>query len=1359
MKKQFLGILAMLSCFAFLGGCLEDTAADKNSIPGNSITSEAPGEGAVVNFKAVKAILKGMYDQDVYSYNNVDFEVTNVIPDVQGTDYTLTWSVDVDSVKLERNGDVTKVNVDEASPVDVDYVLTATITAPNGESDTQNFRFTVKAVSQYVTATITGKPLENTPYKFHLYQSSLQQDMYFAGAMDGYYFKTTTESSEAVDIYAEYVEGSETNFNLYFKKDVVDAASGETQKDVKHYIGMRVSADGGHNNIVFDTAGPVSEFYWSDTYKTIITMLDEDRDGNKNVEFYLGNYGTLKTISGSVASQHYGKDGNNVGNLVGLVDRTTVPAADKVANTINTLGLKNSYQCDTEVDLPERGAMYPEVLISWACDSELVTIEGGKMTFANVTDATEVVLKATVTCGDISETKDVTITIASALPADGSTLTIPQALEIGKNLVTETTQKYYISGTITGFYTNGTTYGNVYIKDAEGNEILIYGLYSEDGSVRYDKMETKPVEGDFIKVYGVLTQYNGTAQFKNAWLIEHVVGEGGGEGGGDVVDPTPDANSYELSFADVANRTQGDTTIQVWEQNGIKVTNNKASSTSNVNLNYYNPVRFYKNSEVIIEFPGMTKLVVVSNKNYSDNPYVDYFTQALPVGTNFTVEDTTITIVFPAAQDSFTFTCSAGQVRLMSLTVYSGEVGGGETPDPELPPVEHEHVFVDGKCECGAEDPNYEAPVEGEWTTVVPEVGKAYIFGMTQGNLNNTVYYLAGGMDGYYMATTTDASAAIQTYIEATDGGYYFYTYVNDVKTYINMVVSGTHINGAYEATASTVYTIDETNKTLIAVVNDTDYWFGTRNDKTYTTMGPCAVSYKGFYGEFYTNSNEGGETPDPELPPIEHEHVFVDGKCECGEEDPNYVPPHEHNYEAVVTAPTCTEAGYTTYTCSCGDSYTADEVAATGHNYVDGACSVCGLAEVHEHNYEAVVTAPTCTAAGFTTYTCACGDSYTEEGEAATGHSYNSVVTDPTCGVAGYTTYTCSLCNDSYVADEVAATGEHSGYAEDYKCDACSMVVEPEADTTLTLAQAIKLADALGIGKYSTNSYYLTCEIVNIYNTQYGNANVTDADGTDYVLYGLYKDGVRYDSLEYKPVKGDTITVYGPVGSYNATSYQMKNAEITEIVAHTHDYQDVVTEPTCTADGYTTHTCSICENTYTDSEVAATGHNYVEGTCSVCGAVEGAQPVVSPLATFEFGANGTAAHVDGNDLGTSKSYTENGYTLALTDMSKVYGVAYDATGNSCIKLGTSSKAGSFSFTVDENVTEVIIKVAGYKANNGQVIINDTSYTINTTSNNGEYTEIKIDTTETKAITLSTGSTKATYRAMINSITFVGNAQ
>lgn len=42
----------------------------------------------------------------------------------------------------------------------------------------------------------------------------------------------------------------------------------------------------------------------------------------------------------------------------------------------------------------------------------------------------------------------------------------------------------------------------------------------------------------------------------------------------------------------------------------------------------------------------------------------------------------------------------------------------------------------------------------------------------------------------------------------------------------------------------------------------------------------------------------------------------------------------HNHPYTATVTDPTCTEPGYTTYTCDCGDTYVAEEVAASGHTY-----------------------------------------------------------------------------------------------------------------------------------------------------------------------------------------------------------------------------------------------------------------------------------------------------------------------------------------------------------------------------------------------------------------------------------------
>ncbi len=81
--------------------------------------------------------------------------------------------------------------------------------------------------------------------------------------------------------------------------------------------------------------------------------------------------------------------------------------------------------------------------------------------------------------------------------------------------------------------------------------------------------------------------------------------------------------------------------------------------------------------------------------------------------------------------------------------------------------------------------------------------------------------------------------------------------------------------------------------------------------------------------------------------------------------------PNHKHDYQQEMTPPTCTEEGYITYSCICGDSYKYTCAKPLGHTY------------------EPIVTAPTCTAGGYTTYTCACGDSYVDD-ETGPMHSYN---------------------------------------------------------------------------------------------------------------------------------------------------------------------------------------------------------------------------------------------------------------------------------------------------------------------------------------------------------------------------------
>ncbi|MBQ9125355.1 MAG: hypothetical protein IJY13_01705, partial [Clostridia bacterium] len=67
-----------------------------------------------------------------------------------------------------------------------------------------------------------------------------------------------------------------------------------------------------------------------------------------------------------------------------------------------------------------------------------------------------------------------------------------------------------------------------------------------------------------------------------------------------------------------------------------------------------------------------------------------------------------------------------------------------------------------------------------------------------------------------------------------------------------------------------------------------------------------------------------------------------------------------------------------------------------------------------------------------------------------------------------------------------------------------------------------------------------------------------------------------------------------------------------TVVPALGHSYNSVVTDPTCTDKGYTTHTCSVFGDVKVDTYVDANGHSWVDATCttpktcSVCGATEG---------------------------------------------------------------------------------------------------------------------------------------------------------
>ena len=147
-------------------------------------------------------------------------------------------------------------------------------------------------------------------------------------------------------------------------------------------------------------------------------------------------------------------------------------------------------------------------------------------------------------------------------PAADSTLTVEQAIALGasKEHNTYTSGKYYVEGVITEVY--NTQYGNMKIKDANGNILTVYGTYGADGKDRYDALAVKPVAGDTVKVYGVIGQYNDTPQMKNGWIVAHTPAQGG-----EVTpepDPEPNPEPVEgtmpeaLAFAAAANKADAD---------------------------------------------------------------------------------------------------------------------------------------------------------------------------------------------------------------------------------------------------------------------------------------------------------------------------------------------------------------------------------------------------------------------------------------------------------------------------------------------------------------------------------------------------------------------------------------------------------------------------------------------------------------------------------------------------------------------------------------------------------------------------------------------------------------------------------
>ena len=345
-----------------------------------------------------------------------------------------------------------------------------------------------------------------------------------------------------------------------------------------------------------------------------------------------------------------------------------------------------------------------------------------------------------------------------------------------------------------------------------------------------------------------------------------------------------------------------------------------------------------------------------------------------------------------------------------------------------------------------------------------------------------------------------------------------------------------------------------------------------------------------------------------------------------------NYVS-HTHSYKAVVTAPTCTEKGYTTHTCACGDSYVDTYTDALGHAWDNGK----------------VTKEPTETETGVKTFTCTrCGETKTEV-IPATG-----VVASGTCGAEGdgsNLTWTLdsegvltisgsggmhdydgpssppwyrsrSMVKSAVIADGVTSIGEWAFFG----CGSLTSVTIPNSVTSIgryafyycTSLTSVTIPDSVtSIGWLAFNG----CTSL---------TSVTIPDGVTIINDAVFNGCTSLTSVTIP----DSVTSIGGSAFYNCTSLtdvyyagseaQWKAISISSTenddlltanihynyVSHTHSYKDVVTAPTCTEKGHTTHTCS-CGDSYVDTYTDPLGHDLkddaaVAATCTTAGTTAG---------------------------------------------------------------------------------------------------------------------------------------------------------
>ena len=339
------------------------------------------------------------------------------------------------------------------------------------------------------------------------------------------------------------------------------------------------------------------------------------------------------------------------------------------------------------------------------------------------------------------------------------------------------------------------------------------------------------------------------------------------------------------------------------------------------------------------------------------------------------------------------------------------------------------------------------------------------------------------------------------------------------------------------------------------------------------STTGGNVTGLSTGHSSSFTISND---LPSAQMLRFECYAYSLDGTQVAYGENTKEQPIIHENGAPYNTPATCTDPGYSNQLCSICGYVTRTEIPgepALGHDYglwstyvhdstTSGsgskhyrAClrSGCGYREVSSCDLRRIGTIPaTCTASESIVLACSlCSYMYSAEQGEPLGHSFTNYISDgnATCTHDGTKTAVCDRCTDT---DTIADTGSALGHSfTNYIPDgnaACTL----DGTKTAVCDRCTETDTIADTGSALGHDF--------------------DPDAARDVPATCTAQGLKAYTCSRCPEHDDvTIPALG------------------------HDYETVVTPPICTADGYTTNTCTRigCGDTYTDNVTSALGHDF----------------------------------------------------------------------------------------------------------------------------------------------------------------------